>query len=220
MTLVTRSDDDADDAARQPSASVSGGLAVVLSSQTEVVLAGVDDDGAAQDVGVSVERDHAVLDVDVGGFVRDSHDVAQISDVPFLSGRRTVLHIERVEVAFGSLTAVGRAASCVYVKTVFTGDQARNAAGHQDGVISTLQHDCPGDAAVVGGSLEHTLGLLRYHGWLVRVLSGYDEAAEKPSSEQRHHHRHDHPDVKHASFLPVFLDCTPTYRLPVDPEVL
>ena len=153
-----------DDPAGDPGPRVSGLLALlslVSLPPAEVVLPGVDHDGAAFHVpGPAVpEADHGVVDVDEGdGEVGVGEDVAQVTSVSHGGvGARVIIlkwqtmnkedqriqqvHHVGVEVSAGSLTGVPGVACHVDVEAVEAGGQAHHLAeeDHALAVAAELQ---------------------------------------------------------------------------------
>ena len=98
---------DANDPTGGPGAGIACGLAELVAALAEVVLVGVDHDGAADDGVLAHQRDHPVRDVHLGRPVRRGH-VAEVAHVPraLLVLGRSVGTAVRVEVRPGAGAAV------------------------------------------------------------------------------------------------------------------
>ena len=89
-----------DDAASNSSACISGFKALLVSSKTKIILAGMDHDSAAENVVLLVgfHGDEFVHDKDLGRVSgRERHDVAQVSHVAIQRGRVSVSFLRKIK---------------------------------------------------------------------------------------------------------------------------
>jgi len=124
---------DADDAASDSGAGITGGGAELVSSFAEIVDVGVNDDRASDDGKRTGQGDAGVGDFDVGDAVGTGFHVAQIAGVAdFIDGGAVRLAV-RVKMSAGGSAAVGVVTELVDVKSVKSLVETAHFAGHGDG---------------------------------------------------------------------------------------
>ena len=149
-----------DDPAGDPGPRVSGLLALlglVSLPPAEVVLPGVDHDGAAFHVpGPAVpEADHGVVDVDEGdGEVGVGEDVAQVTSVSGGGAGTGVLLLLWVEMSPRCLTVVPSVSGLVNMEPVLPGAQSLYLPPEEDSEGSLLQDQGASDVEISRGRQE------------------------------------------------------------------
>jgi len=161
---------EANDTTALAAASVTGGLGELVTASAKVILTLVHNNGTADDLG---DLEAGINDVDLGDTLAVGLDVAEVTSVALVIGGSTVGLAGGVVVATSAGASGAHVTELVNVEAVLAWGEARDLAGHLDGV--TLGGEDDGAHGAIGAD-EGNAGLVGGHFWFCLSLSCLDSS--------------------------------------------
>lgn len=158
-----------DDAAGQPGSCVAVDLTLGRAAVAEVVFVRVDDDGAADNARLPVQRDALRLHQQTSFAGAIGLDVAQIARVAMILAvvRPSVIAFRGIEVFAGGRAAVGVVAVLVDVEAVKSFGEAGDRALHHNGTIGSFLRHIDDSFDEVTGQYANCFD---YHGFTIDTI--------------------------------------------------